>query len=235
MRHCAKFGSTSRERAAFTLIELLIVIAVISILAAMLFPVFAQAREKGRQVSCLNNLRQIGIAGLLYAQDYDDILPPWQVNTRLYWVGGRDKISGPLDKTRGLIFPYVRNGLIQNCPTYVGGHHLGGTGYGYNLLLNRAPLAAVAEPSETLFFADAGVPNFPKRGEIGETILISPPALWIPSPEMDFRHQGFANIVWADGHAKAVKRETFLSPLPVAAQRVGYRYLGDRLMALRKD
>ena len=171
----------------------------------------------------------------MYAQDYDEILPPWQMNSRLYWVGGRDAVNKPLDKARGLIFPYIKNGEIQNCPSYVGEHHLGGTGYGYNILLHRAPLAAVQTPAETLFFADAGVPDFPIKGKVGETIVISPPALWIPSPEMDFRHQGFANIVWADSHAKAVKRETFLTPLPAASQRIAYRYVGDRLMALNKE
>lgn len=229
-----RYGKRPVAKSAFTLIELLVVIAVISLLSAMLFPVLAQAREKARQISCLSNLQQIGVATLLYAQDYDDTLPPWQINSRLYWVGGRDKASGALDKTRGLIFPYIRSGAIQNCPSYVGGHHLGGAGYGYNLLLNRAPLSRVENPTDTLLFADAGVPNFPRRGEVGETIVISPPALWIPSPEMDFRHQGFANMVWADGHARAMKRESFLMPLPSETQRVGYRYIGDRLMALTK-
>jgi len=60
---------------AFTLIELLVVIAIIAILAAILFPVFAQAREKGRQSACANNLKQIGIGILLYVQDYDEVVP----------------------------------------------------------------------------------------------------------------------------------------------------------------
>ncbi|MBM3457573.1 MAG: DUF1559 domain-containing protein [Armatimonadetes bacterium] len=67
-------------RRGFTLIELLVVIAIIAILAAILFPVFAQAREKARQATCSSNLKQIGVAWLLYAGDYNDTIPPGSVN-----------------------------------------------------------------------------------------------------------------------------------------------------------
>lgn len=218
----------------FTLIELLVVVAIISILAAILFPVFAQAREKARQASCLSNVKQIGTAALIYAQDYDDTLSPWQLDTLTYWVGGRDAPGQPLDKMRGLIWPYIKSGDIHNCPSYVGGQHLGGTGYGMNSLASAAPLADLAQPADTLLFADAGVPGFPKPGEIGETIVISPPIRWVPLPEMDFRHQGFALVAWADGHAKSVKREAFLRVLPDAEQRTDRRYQGDFWMARQK-
>src|SRR6266508_2008379 len=77
-----RFVMKVRQRAGFTLIELLVVIAIIAILAAILFPVFAQAREKGRSASCLSNLKQIGQAGVMYSQDYDGVwTPPFRYDT----------------------------------------------------------------------------------------------------------------------------------------------------------
>src|SRR5436305_5617690 len=83
-----KHNSVGKNRKAFTLIELLVVIAIIAILAAILFPVFAKAREKARQASCLSNLKQIGLATMQYVQDYDETYYPHR------WNSGPD--SNPL-------------------------------------------------------------------------------------------------------------------------------------------
>ena len=80
------------HRKAFTLIELLVVIAVISILAAILFPVFAQAREQARQTSCGSNARQLGVGVLMYIQDYDETLTPTAIASATW---GRQLLARP--------------------------------------------------------------------------------------------------------------------------------------------
>ena len=87
---------------AFTLIELLIVIAIIAIIAAILFPVFATAREKARQSACTSNLKQLGLAFMQYAQDYDEYMPCGRATGGQGWAGE--------------IYPYVKNVLVYKCP-----------------------------------------------------------------------------------------------------------------------
>jgi prepilin-type N-terminal cleavage/methylation domain-containing protein len=124
------------RKAAFTLIELLVVIAVIAILAALLFPVFASARDKARQAVCLSNLKQIGQALHLYAQDYDERLPiccSWaragspELQTSTCQQDGitsstpADIYLGPVQNppryVQELLNPYVRNAAIWFCPS----------------------------------------------------------------------------------------------------------------------
>ena len=94
------------KRKGFTLIELLVVIAIIAILAAILFPVFAQAREKARAITCVSNMNQLGLGLIMYQQDYDDnFCPP------LAWmpVGNFDPTNSPMTWDR-LIYPYTKVG-----------------------------------------------------------------------------------------------------------------------------
>ena len=101
----------------FTLIELLVVIAIIAILAAILFPVFAQAREKARQTSCLSNGKQIGFGLAMYVQDYDETMPTGLPHTASIngWVASSDYWSRePYDSQ---LAPYLKNDGIFNCPS----------------------------------------------------------------------------------------------------------------------
>jgi prepilin-type N-terminal cleavage/methylation domain-containing protein/prepilin-type processing-associated H-X9-DG protein len=123
-------GLTPRKCFAFTLIELLVVIAIIAILAAILFPVFAQAREKARQTRCLSNLRQLGTAAMMYLQDYDETYPlgyMWDESDNS-WSGGTmwtvslqpyiQKISGPGTRLATGQFANMEN--LYTCPTLSG-------------------------------------------------------------------------------------------------------------------
>jgi prepilin-type N-terminal cleavage/methylation domain-containing protein/prepilin-type processing-associated H-X9-DG protein len=101
----------------FTLIELLVVIAIIAILAAILFPVFAQARAKARGVACLSNIKQLALGFSMYSQDYDESFPQWKWDQSYSGGGGG---PGPTNDATTLwfnaIYPYVKNAQVYNCP-----------------------------------------------------------------------------------------------------------------------
>jgi prepilin-type N-terminal cleavage/methylation domain-containing protein/prepilin-type processing-associated H-X9-DG protein len=108
MKEGCEMKATKGKRVGFTLIELLVVIAIIAILAAILFPVFAKAREKARSASCQSNLKQIGLAILQYCQDYDELFPV---------VRGYDPTIGKYWTWKSEIWPYVKNDKVFTCPS----------------------------------------------------------------------------------------------------------------------
>lgn len=121
------------QKKGFTLIELLVVIAIIAILAAILFPVFAQAREKSRQASCLSNLKQIALGQIMYAEDYDSKWPIYGMSARCaiaphinwdprpphfgYGYVGSDGQAGYLYMPYQLLAPYLKSRDVWNCPS----------------------------------------------------------------------------------------------------------------------
>jgi prepilin-type N-terminal cleavage/methylation domain-containing protein len=128
----------SPRRRAFTLIELLVVIAIIAILAAILFPVFAQAREKARATACLSNMKQLGTAFQMYAQDYDETFPGIRFGGNpgesWPWVVYEGSVDWNGVFTHG-VQPYIKNRQILQCPSATETNRWSGTNglsYCYN-------------------------------------------------------------------------------------------------------
>ncbi len=211
-------------RRGFTLIELLVVIAIIAILAAILFPVFAKAREKARQTSCLSNVKQLALADLMYAGDYDERFTPTILLS-----------NGCLDHWTNRIQPYVKNDQIVLCASGGGaywacGHALPAMDYlindevhgymGWNgCYCDKGRLPEIDQPAETVLMCDMYSPdsqaNFCGHGwQRGQCSgCRQRPAGQIPpgfsgfgTPGQDVsRHNGGYNVSLCDGHAKWFK------------------------------
>lgn len=218
-RHRSAF--TPCKSSAFTLIELLVVIAIIAILAAILFPVFAQARAKARQASCLSNVRQIGLGHMQYIQDYDErTVPLFYSYTEggtlyyQYWFGRRASTETNFDMAAGLLQPYMKSAQIVDCPDAVAIPGTPPVAYGMNFrILGLTPAnmgissVQVQRPAETIAFADAARANGTSMQRFWQ---VTPPGQSRRSgqyPTVHGRHSGFSNILWLDGHAKAMKVE----------------------------
>ncbi len=205
------------NRRGFTLIELLVVIAIIAILAAILFPVFARARERARQTACLSNVRQLNLAVQMYAQDYDEKLPPV-----MYLTDGAVEYPDGSTDAWGLwpaiIFPYVNNIDIFNCPSSAwrwGGERTTRGNYGANRNISGGhwgdpgtppsiepmSLGQLTEPSSTILITETHSTGnhqsfYTQRsiGMDGDQIRNIIPA----------RHNEGANIGLADGSTRWV-------------------------------
>ena len=195
-------------RRGFTLIELLVVIAIIAILAAILFPVFARAREKARQASCLSNAKQMGLAANMYAQDYDDKFTYYATYVP---AGTARPVTGGTGTHYwwDTLYPYIKNGQIFRCPSaprqwgygwninmgYIGNHPTR-TGEQYEGVLQTA----VVYPAETVLIADSDwTRSTADYGWSNAAMITSPYHVSRFTPQ---RHNGGSNFVLVDGHAK---------------------------------
>jgi prepilin-type N-terminal cleavage/methylation domain-containing protein/prepilin-type processing-associated H-X9-DG protein len=183
------------RRHGFTLIELLVVIAIIAILAAILFPVFARAREKARQASCQSNQKQIALGILMYSSDFDERYPAntWQDATWAFrqWQTAAHKI-----------YPYVKNSQLFTCPsrgevgpcgTQVGSPYpyIPRCSYGFNnWVCNGGPEANVTVPAQLFLSMDA---QNPWNDSCQNAIRLC------------HRHNDQGNFSFADGHVKSRK------------------------------
>jgi prepilin-type N-terminal cleavage/methylation domain-containing protein/prepilin-type processing-associated H-X9-DG protein len=226
----------SKSKSGFTLIELLVVIAIISILAAILFPVFARARENARRASCLSNLKQIGLGIMQYTQDFDEHYPPAYDGTftppvynpqttpgtpgKIYATDGTVGRIGWMD----MIFPYVKSVQIFQCPSQPSAASKShASSYGYNGAISGydadrygksatlrnigITLATVQRPSEVAMVFD---------DQNGYNISNTPYAFAQTTDKIAGNdktispHFQGTNIAFADGHAKWMKTSSMV-------------------------
>lgn len=225
-----------RINRAFTLIELLVVIAIIAILAAILFPVFAQAREQARKASCLSSMKQIGLAAMMYAQDYDETYvqasdwnqrnPPWMMVNGVQ-IHNWTELLQPYSKDNYAIMEfgcpsanYPRSpwgedepAPASKGPDYSYNHLFGINGVAWSWYVTTV-MAQVQMPASTIMVSECGrVGTGPYFGTYITPwwydhyyIDFGPGAWWYPP----IAHGQGMNVAWADGHAKFVQLAMFM-------------------------
>jgi prepilin-type N-terminal cleavage/methylation domain-containing protein/prepilin-type processing-associated H-X9-DG protein len=215
------------KRCGFTLIELLVVIAIIAILAAILFPVFARAREKARQTACLSNVKQMALAATMYMQDYDE--------AAFFYV---TYPCAPDRHWTTAMQPYIKNTQIFVCPSHAvpsgaaNSNRCGGYGVNYRHYAKcrlappstcRAPrvMAKIQRAADTIMIADGQADDAPACGNGGGWPALYCLECWATGPcapiaaysGLARRHNEGGNYAFVDGHAK------WLRPQSIKASR----------------
>jgi len=221
-------------RRGFTLIELLVVIAIIAILAAILFPVFAKAREKARQISCLNNEKQLALGFIQYMSDSDGLTPsstdgPTGATHTGGWIFyssfGTTTVPPIYDPTQGNIFSYVKSASVYVCPDDAVGQKAGDS-YASNGCINNATPDATTgvrsgksevafdNPSAIMMLCEEDSLTTDHRTGTTNDAYLSFDYNDVPS----VRHSDGSNVVFMDGHAKWYHFPNTLGPSPQGAR-----------------
>jgi prepilin-type N-terminal cleavage/methylation domain-containing protein/prepilin-type processing-associated H-X9-DG protein len=201
-----------REPRAFTLIELLVVIAIIAILAAILFPVFARAREKARTSSCSSNIKQLTIGLLQYAQDYDERFPGYGSG-----APGTMSSSPPNQGWSVVMQPYTKSIQLLQCPSdkfkhtvttgrgdytdyFISGSPT--TGQGVVEQFSSVSLGEVTFPTNTILLGDGPSDTSQGEGDADSVLNLAGLQASLTVPKCYQRHQDGANYGFVDGHVK---------------------------------
>ena len=212
------------KRKGFTLIELLVVIAIISILAAILFPVFARARENARRASCMSNLKQIGLGMMMYVQDYDGQYfgrsygAPTSSSCPAPSIGcsGYNSFWAPINVSGVSWFfePYIKNTQVFYCPSLSKKQ----VGYGYNQILKSGMAeAAIQNPSQMLAFVDDQYYAYNAYQPSSASLWYynfckTPNASSCPAGDSFYgRHLDGVNVAFMDGHVKWMRPEVLFN------------------------
>jgi len=234
-------GMEPTRKPGFTLIELLVVIGILGIIAAILFPVFARARERARQTTCASNLRQIGMATMQYAGDNDGLLfnalSHADDDGRITHWSFCQEPDERVNASCGPLALFLKSADVWTCPSAGGLKALNDykpmpPAYGLNIAYVRSEisqgrpvsLSQVAAPSETIFAADSAAYSSGLPTWIENVFLPSDHEAAVHGHEASVhgRHSGLANVLWLDGHVKARK------PVSPDAQRQALN-IGDIL------
>ena len=227
-------GSSSARRSvclarsghdAFTLIELLTLVAIIALLSALLLPVLGRARESGRKVACINNLHQLAIASMTYAMDYHNHLPSFRD-----WLYVK-----PGDLTTGRLYPYLKSKPVYQCPTDRSelatkrvatparspqgfANRSGKRDYSYAMncgICHATDISRFKEPSKTMIYMEGALSPTDYTGQVGPSMV---------AQSLAFRHNRRGHLVKGDLHVEAMTKKEFD---PVAKTRLFWFPTGD--------